>query len=156
MNIDIYIYIYKYIYPFLLAVIVLAVIIGFPVLRPPRENGCCSFRDLYMKTPLNLFSPWLFFKFLNKNDRKSSNLFAVQFVKPPGRCPFGSFLFKKSMEIIKNMILKNCLSPLARDFFYFFDRYDGKSSKICFFLNCFSPWYETFADAGDGVGAGGK
>ena len=33
---------------FVLAVVVLVVIVGFPLIGPPRENGRCSFRNFYL------------------------------------------------------------------------------------------------------------
>ena len=42
--------------------------------------------------------------------------------------------------------------PGKKDCFDPFNKNDG--TKICFFLICFAPWQETFADAGDVDGGG--
>ena len=51
--------------PFLLAVTVLVVINGFPLFGHPWENGYCSFRDFYLKTP--------FGQYQNKYKKKKNN-----------------------------------------------------------------------------------
>ena len=40
-------------------------------------------------------------------------------------------------------------------FIFLFVFYHRKSSNMCFFINCFDPWQETFVDAGDGDGGRG-
>ena len=67
--------------PFLLAVTVLVGIVGFPLFRPRRENGRCSFRG----EPLLKSLAGYFFDFCHTNHRKSSNMCFFLIVLPPGR-----------------------------------------------------------------------
>ena len=62
--------------------IVLAVIVGFPLFRPPRRNGFYSFREDPLDIRQYLAKGPVFFAF-HENHRKSSTMYLFPICSPP-------------------------------------------------------------------------